>query len=159
MENEKNGAIARAVRAWADVARCHNALGEFTEGRAALDRAAALTARMTSPPALGLLSLVAAKGELLYAIDDDWQQLFSDAAAGAFIQSPRPESRWASAMINAYASYLLAQINQPTLAMQRVNLLPAALERGSLGKDLLPNGMYRRRYALGAQSHRSRRDC
>lgn len=34
-------------------------------------------------------------------------------------------------MINAYVSYLLAQINQPTLAMQRVNLLPAALERGA----------------------------
>ena len=130
-ENEKSGAIARAVRAWADLARCHNALGEFAEGRAALDRAGSLSARMMSPPALGLLSLVAAKGELLYAIDDDWQQLFTDAAAGAFIQAPRPESKWASAMINAYVSYLLAKINQPEMAMQRLSLLPAALERGA----------------------------
>jgi len=75
--------------------------------------------------------LVAAKGELLYAIDDDWQQLFTDAAAGAFIQAPRPESKWASAMINAYVSYLLAKINQPEMAMQRLSLLPAALERGA----------------------------
>jgi class 3 adenylate cyclase/tetratricopeptide (TPR) repeat protein len=129
-DNEKSGAIARAIRAWADVARCHNALGEFIEGRAALDRAAALSARMTSPT-LALLTLVAARGELLYAIDEGWEQLMSDAAAGAFIRDPGPEGKWASAMINAYVSYLFAQINQPALAMQRVSLLPAALERGA----------------------------
>jgi hypothetical protein len=56
----------------------------------------------------------------------------ADAAAGAFVSQPRSESKWATAMINSYdASYLFARINQPELALQRVSLLPAALERGA----------------------------
>ena len=87
VDDEQHGAVAKAIRAWADVARCHDALGNFIEGRAALDRAAALAARMSTPP-LGLLSLVAARGEMLYAIDDGWEQLLTDAAAGSFIKDP-----------------------------------------------------------------------
>lgn len=34
-------------------------------------------------------------------------------------------------MINAYVSYLLAEIGQPEMALQRIGLLPAALERGA----------------------------
>jgi tetratricopeptide (TPR) repeat protein len=55
----------------------------------------------------------------------------ANSAAVAFIESPEAESKWASAMINAYVSYLLAQIGQAELALQRVAALPAALERGA----------------------------
>jgi tetratricopeptide (TPR) repeat protein len=130
-EDEQRGAIAKATRGWSDVARCHFALGNFTEGQAALDRAFKLSARMTTPSSVGLLSLVAAEGELHYATDEGWEQLMANSAAVAFIQSPGAESKWASAMINAYVSYLLAQIGQPELALQRVESLPAALERGA----------------------------
>ncbi len=131
VEDEQRGAIARATRGWADVARCHTALGNFAEAEAALDRALKLSARMTTPSPVGLLSLVAAQGEMHYATDEGWEQLMADAAALAFIQDPGPESKWASAMINAYASYLLTQIGQGELALQRLALLPAALERGA----------------------------
>ena len=130
-EDEQRGAIARATRGWSDVARCHFALGNFGEGRAALDRAMKLSARMTTPSSVGLLSLVAAEGEMHYATDDGWEQLLANPAAVSFIQGPEAESKWASAMINAYASYLLAQMGQSEMALERVAMLPAALERGA----------------------------
>ncbi|HUA36317.1 MAG TPA: AAA family ATPase [Candidatus Binataceae bacterium] len=130
-EDEQRGAIARATRGWSDVARCHFALGNFNEGRAALDRAVKLSARMTTPSSVGLLSLVAAEGEMHYATDDGWEQMLANSAAVSFIQGPGAESKWASAMINAYASYLLAQLGQTEMALERVAMLPAALERGA----------------------------
>jgi class 3 adenylate cyclase len=130
-DDEQHGAIASATRGWADVARCHIGLGNFTEAEAALDRARKLAARMTIPNSVGLLSLVAAQGELHYALDERWEQFMSNPAALAFMQGAGADSKWASAMINAYVSYLLSQIGQPELALQRVSLLPAALERGA----------------------------
>jgi tetratricopeptide (TPR) repeat protein len=131
VQDEQQGAIARATRGWSDVARCHIALGNFTEGEAAIDRALKLSARMTTPSSVGLLSLVAAQGEMHYATDEGWEQLLSDPAAAAFMQGPGAESKWASAMINAYVSYLLTRIGQTELALQRVGLLPIALDRGA----------------------------
>ncbi len=130
-EDEQHGAIARATRGWADVARCHIALGNFTEAEAALDRAMKLSARMTTPSSVGLLSLVAGQGELHYALDDRWHEFMSNPAAVAFMQGAGAESKWASAMINAYVAYLLSQIGQPELSLQRIELIPAALERGA----------------------------
>ena len=129
VECEQRGAVAKAVRAWADTARCHIALGDLIDGRAALDRAHKLSARMST--ALGLLSLVAAQGEMHYATDEGWMQLMTNNAAAAFMSGPSAESKWASAMINSYVSYLLAQINQPDLSMQRVEAVLPALERGA----------------------------
>ena len=130
VENEQHGALARAARGWADVARCHTALGNFAEARASLDRALKLSARLPTPT-FAVLSLVAAQGEMHYATDEGWEQLMANSAAASFMNGANAESKWASAMINAYVSYLLARINQPALAIQRVNLLPAALEAGA----------------------------
>jgi len=130
-DDEQHGAIARATRGWADVARCHIGLGNFAEAEAALDRALRLAARMTTPNSVGLLNLVAARCEMNYALDEGWEHLMSNPAALAFLQGPGAEAKWAAAGINAYASYVLAQVGQPELALQRISLLPAALERGA----------------------------
>ncbi|MGO9605074.1 MAG: ATP-binding protein [Candidatus Binataceae bacterium] len=130
-DDEQRGAIATATRGWADVARCHIALGNFTEAQAALDRALKLAARMTTPNSVGLLNFIAAQCEMNYALDEGWEHLMSNPAAQAFLQGPGAESKWAAAGINAYASYVLAQVGQPELALQRISLIPAALERGA----------------------------
>ena len=130
-DDEQHGAIASATRGWADVARCHIGLGNFTEAEAALDRALKLAARMTTPNSVGLLNVVAARCEMLYARDEGWEHLMSNPAARAFLQGPGAESKWAAAGINAYSSYVLAQVGQPELALQRISLIPAALERGA----------------------------
>ncbi|HKN02037.1 MAG TPA: AAA family ATPase [Candidatus Binataceae bacterium] len=130
-DDEQRGAIATATRGWADVARCHIALGNFTEAEAALDRALKLAARMTTPNSVGLLNVVAARCEMLYALDEGWEHLMSNPAAQAFLQGPGAESKWAAAGINAYSSYVLARVGQSELALQRISLLPAALERGA----------------------------
>jgi hypothetical protein len=129
-EDEQRGAVARAIRGWADLARCQIVRGSFSEGRAALDRAAKLAARMTAP-SFGLLTLVAAQGELCYATDEGWADMITNSAAASFMDGAGPENNWASAMVNAYVSYLLLQINQPELAMERINVVMPALERGA----------------------------
>ena len=81
-DNERRGAFAKALRGWASVARCHISLGDFTAARATLDRAAALSGRITGP-FFGILGLIAARAELCHATDDQWPELFSDPAAAA----------------------------------------------------------------------------
>ena len=129
-DNERRGAFAKALRGWASVARCHISLGDFTAARATLDRAAALSGRITGP-FFGILGLIAARAELCHATDDQWPELFSDPAAAEMLRGPGAESKWGGSMITAYISYAFAHINQAEMAMQRLSALPAALERGT----------------------------
>src|SRR5262249_49903749 len=48
-ETEREGRLAAAIIPWANIARCHNALGDFAAARAAYERAAALASRLTGP--------------------------------------------------------------------------------------------------------------
>jgi tetratricopeptide (TPR) repeat protein len=69
-EAEGQGRIARAVDLWANVARCHNALGDFTAGQEAYRRARALAGRlagMSSAP----LQVIGARYEWRLAVDDE----------------------------------------------------------------------------------------
>lgn len=127
---ERRGAFAKAMRGWGSVARCHISLGELTVARAALDRTAALSARIAGPW-FGVLGLVAARADFCHATDEGWKELLADAASQALIQGPTAESKWGAAMINAYLAYSMASIEQVQAAMQRVAMLPAALERGT----------------------------
>src|SRR5262249_30595458 len=44
-ETERQGRLVAAIIPWANIARCHNALGDFAAARAAYERAAALASR------------------------------------------------------------------------------------------------------------------
>ncbi len=129
-DNERRGAFAKAMRGWGSVARCHISLGDFTAAQAALDRTMALSARIAGPW-FGVLGLIAARAEFCHATNEHWKELLAEAASQALIQGPIAESKWGAAMINAYLAYAFANLDQTQQAMQRVALLPTALERGT----------------------------
>jgi class 3 adenylate cyclase/tetratricopeptide (TPR) repeat protein len=128
---EQQGRAARAARRWANVMTCHVALGEFTEARAACDRALALTAR-----AVGLgsrfinMDLMGARHDLRIALDEGWQNAFEDGTSELFFE-PKPEQNWAFAMTCSNGAYLGARTNLPDTAIQLLGMLPRALERGA----------------------------
>jgi tetratricopeptide (TPR) repeat protein len=129
-EAERAGRIMWAMHAWASVARCHIALGDVTLAQAAYDRALALSARSVgSSP--WLLNLMSAKQDLRIMMEEGWTEVFSDPFLIAMLQEHREDNKWASAPIHAAAAYVLCRINQPEMAMQRLELLSAALEYGA----------------------------
>jgi hypothetical protein len=129
-EAERQGRIAWAMMSWASVARCHIALGEFTAGQAAYDRASTLSSRASgsSPWFLNLLSV---QHDKHVALDDGWEEVFQDPRVISLMQQRNVETQWASAPINAAAAYLMSRINQPDLALQRYLSLLPALEHGA----------------------------
>jgi tetratricopeptide (TPR) repeat protein len=124
-EAEQQGRVAWAMASWASVARCNIALGEFTAGQAAYDRASALSTR-ASGASPWLLNLLSVQQDLRMALDDGWQEVFSDPRIVSLMQQPATENQWASAPIRAAQAYLFSRINQPELALQQyLSLLPA----------------------------------
>jgi class 3 adenylate cyclase/tetratricopeptide (TPR) repeat protein len=139
--SEQRGALARALRAWAMVARCHNVLGAFIEARAALDRAAALLARI-GRPSFGLIALQAARVEMRFASNDHWPELIMEIATDFDLPQPElslvfkaralgPEGSWVVSVSRAYLACVYAHLNQRELALQQLELLPPALARGA----------------------------
>jgi class 3 adenylate cyclase/tetratricopeptide (TPR) repeat protein len=138
-EAELQGRIVWAMTSWASVARCHIALGEFTAGQAAYDRASALSNR-SAGPSPWLLNLLSAQQDLRMALDDGWEEVLSDPRIISLMQQPTTENQWASAPIRAAGSYLFSRINQPDLALQRyLSLLPAI--KGGAGWTYVYSGM------------------
>jgi class 3 adenylate cyclase/tetratricopeptide (TPR) repeat protein len=138
-EAEQQGRIVWAMTSWASVARCHIALGEFTAGQAAFDRAWALSNR-SAGPSPWLLNLLSAQQDLRMALDDGWEEVLSDPRIISLMQQPTTENQWASAPIRAAGSYLFSRINQPDLALQRyLSLLPAI--KGGAGWTYVYGGM------------------
>lgn len=129
---ERRGRIGWAVKAWADVASAHIALGEFAAALAACDRASALEARATgSASGSTNMDLMSARHELRIALDQGWEQVLEDAAASSLIDDPSAEDHWAFAMVRACAAYVFARLQQPELSLQWLSSLPAAVERGA----------------------------
>ena len=130
-EAERQGRIARAARHWANVMTCQVALGEFTEARAACDRALALTARAAGLPSRFInMDLMGARHDLRIALDEGWQDAFQDGTSELFFE-PKPEQNWAFAITSSNGAYLATRINMPDAAIQLLGMLPAALERGA----------------------------
>ena len=137
---EMRGALARALRAWAGVARCHTALGEFAEATAALDRATAVSARMPNP-SFGAMALQGARVEYCLALDEGWHQLEAqvrgelnvgpDVPLMAIFRALGPEGKWMLSGSYAYSAALYAYVGQPDLSLQHLSLVPDAIERGA----------------------------
>ncbi len=147
---ERSGSLSRAVRAWAGVARCRAALGEFVETRAALDRAGALSTRVARPT-FGTVSFIGARTEFQMLINEEWEQFLVDTGA-VFGQPPESdlsiveiigavgtEVKWTLAGARAYSAYVFAHINQRDRALRYLSELPLAIERGApWGVNYLP---------------------
>ncbi len=142
IEGERSGALARAVRAWAGVARCRAALGEFVETRAALDRAAALAARL-GRTSFGTVSFLGARVELQMLLNEDWEQFFSNMTSSlghppesqiSFVEALKAigaEIKWTLSGATAYVACANAYLGQKDRALQYLNELPYAVENGA----------------------------
>ncbi|MGO9454127.1 MAG: ATP-binding protein [Candidatus Binataceae bacterium] len=137
-ECERRGAIVKAMAAWAGVARCQIALGDFVEGQAAIDRAAAMS---TGQPSFGSMTLAGARTEFHLAMNENWDQLLPDirrefgqsnAAMGVmeFLKAQGPEVL-ELAGARACVACIYAFIGERESALRELNELPAALEYGA----------------------------
>jgi len=129
-EAEQQGRIAWAMMAWACVARAHCALGEFTESRAASDRATALSGRVVGM-SVWFMNMLSAQHDLRVALDDGWLEVFQDPRMTSIAQQTAAENLWVSAAMHAGAGYLLARINQAELAVGQYKRILPAIERGA----------------------------
>jgi class 3 adenylate cyclase/tetratricopeptide (TPR) repeat protein len=127
---EQRGRVSWAMVSWANVARCYFALGEFTPGQAALDRATALATRSVVT-SVWYLSLLTAQQDRRMALDEGWEETLQDPRVISLMQQPRVELHFVSAAIRASGAYLMSRINQPDLAMPRVISVVPALEHGA----------------------------
>lgn len=129
-DSERKGRLAWAMASWANVARCHIAMGNFTAGQAAYDRAVALSARMTGQ-SVQTMSLHVARQDLIVAMDTGWEDLRGDESLRSLVLQPQHETRWAFAAICSTAAYVFARLGQPETALQFVAQIPPALEVGA----------------------------
>ncbi|MGO9603616.1 MAG: ATP-binding protein [Candidatus Binataceae bacterium] len=127
---ERKGRTIWAMGAWANAARCHNAMGNFPAAQAALDRAAGLSTRSTGQP-VQLMFLYVAKHEMLLATDDGWDEMRTDQGASALLNRPMLEARWAFAAVCSTGAYVAARSGRPQAAMQLLDMLPSALQSGA----------------------------
>ena len=135
-ETEQRGALARATRAWASAARCHNAMGNFVEARAGVDRASALAARV-GLVSFGMVTLLGVQTELRFAIDDDWTDLLTTIRGVLKVPDPKmfttmtPENKWALAAAASYGACMYAHTSERELALEHLEFVMPAIRVGA----------------------------
>jgi len=118
------------MESWAYVARCHNALGDFSAARAAYDRSIAFAARFNRP-SFQLLNLMSVRYDLLIALDHGWDEIISVPGEKELFNNPPPEFKWAYAAACATTAHTLALQNRADQALQVLAMVPDALRRGA----------------------------
>ncbi len=125
---EQQGRIAGALDAWANLARCHTALGAFAAAREAYRQGRALAARLPQGSAVPLL-LAAPRSEWRLASDEGWQELLADTRA--FLERPPAEVPTALGSFRAAAALANARLGPTEEALHWLGTLIAGLERAS----------------------------
>src|SRR5439155_3669745 len=126
-ETESQGRLAAAIIPWANIARCHNALGDFAAARAAYERAAALASRLTGPLAQ-LVFVLGARWEMCGALDEGLEE--AGVAAAELMSSGAIDNRWVEAAFRAGTALVAARLDRVDDALVLLGTLPPALERG-----------------------------
>ena len=124
--HEERGQIAIALSDWAQVARCHNALGDFATAQDAYDKAVALSARLAGPSPQAL-QVFSARLDLRFTVDPENEE--SLAEAEPLLQQPAAENHYAFAALQAVAALAYAGLGQPEKALHALGTLVAPLER------------------------------
>jgi tetratricopeptide (TPR) repeat protein len=125
-EAERQGRLAATSIPLANIARCHNALGDFAAARAAYERAAALASRLTGPLPQ-LVFLMGARWEMCSALDVGLEEV---AAAAVELASSAIDNRWTEAPFRAGMAVTAARLDRVDDALALLATLPPALERG-----------------------------
>jgi class 3 adenylate cyclase/tetratricopeptide (TPR) repeat protein len=130
-EAERGGRLSLAMDGWAHVARCHNALGEFSHAQASYDRALGLSARMNRP-SFPLLNLMSIRFDFLIARGDGWDQIPGVPGFDEFVANAPLEFKFSMAAGFACNAMVMAFNNQVEPALQLLSMLPDALGRGAV---------------------------
>jgi class 3 adenylate cyclase len=126
-EIESQGRLAAAIIPWANIARCHNALGDFAAARVAYERSVALASRLTGPlPTVAFV--LGARWEMCLALDEGLEE--AGMAATEMIWSGAIDNRWVQAVSRAWAALTAARLGRVDEALALLATLPPALERG-----------------------------
>jgi class 3 adenylate cyclase/tetratricopeptide (TPR) repeat protein len=126
---ERRGRVALAVDSWAFVARCQNALGDFSAARAAYDRAIAMSTRM-SGVSLPLLNLLSVRVDFLIALDQGFDEMAVPGEAELFANPP-PQFKWALAAAYASQAEMFAQRNLVDAALAMLPTVQKGLSVGA----------------------------
>ncbi|HKN01146.1 MAG TPA: AAA family ATPase [Candidatus Binataceae bacterium] len=130
VDAERSGRLVVAMDAWAHVARCHNALGEFTEAQAAYDRAIAFSARINRP-SLPLLNLISVRTDFFIALDRGAGEIVIVPGLDQLMADPLPVFKFVAAASFGTRALAMAQKNQAEPAMRALGTLQDALRRGA----------------------------
>lgn len=130
VDAERKGRIAFAMNSWANVGRCHVALGNFVQAQAACDRAAALSAR-TVGISRDLLSVYSARQDMNFALDSGLEDAIGDENLRTLLNQPSLETRWAFAAMCSTAACVCARLGRQEVALQFLTRVSRALEVGS----------------------------
>ena len=126
LARERQGAIAWMVDDLAQLARCHNALGDFRAAREAYERGVVLAARLTarSPAATTLLG---ALDEMRYASGEELDEAV--ALAEFLLRQDAPELRRVRAAVCATAARIFATAGRSDDAIELLPKVLPAVER------------------------------
>jgi class 3 adenylate cyclase/tetratricopeptide (TPR) repeat protein len=113
-EAEALGRLARAGRAWANVAYCRSALGELAGAREAIERGQGLSRRLGTP----LPQLLYAQHTLATATDEGWEELVGPF--GAFVASRSPTIVWAEGYLRSALTQIFARLGQTQDALHHL---------------------------------------
>ncbi|MGO9452458.1 MAG: ATP-binding protein [Candidatus Binataceae bacterium] len=139
VDAERSGRLVLAMDAWAHVARCHNALGDFTEAQAAYDRAIAFSARINRP-SLPLLNLMSVRTDFLIALDRGGGEIVTVPGLDQLMADSPPEFKFTAAASLGTRALGLARKDRAEPAMQLLRMLQDGIARGAawgLGYTLL----------------------
>jgi tetratricopeptide (TPR) repeat protein len=126
--SEQKGQMALVVQAWAQAARCHNALGDFTAANEAYRKGRTAGSRLTiaSPQVLQLLT---ARDEMWLALDENWERALAsyESRAGESF-----EVNWFRAGFRAARARIYAHLGKAQQALDQLKELIVPLERAEI---------------------------
>jgi tetratricopeptide (TPR) repeat protein len=127
----RHGRIVSAADAWTQIARCHNALGDFSAARAAGDEAMSIAARFSGESFLSIqsVSIMVLQFEIRLATDDHWEELLRYADVG---QRRAAETAWVFGALQAGMARLFAGMGQEEDALASLKMPVDLLDKAPL---------------------------
>lgn len=128
IERERQGAIAWMAWGLAQLARCHNALGDFRAAREAHERGVALASRARLPAtSLAASNLIGTLSEMRHASGEETE--VEVALSEFLLREDAPELAWARALVCAGAARRFATDGRSDDAIELVAKVLLAVER------------------------------
>ncbi|MCI0890271.1 MAG: AAA family ATPase, partial [Chloroflexi bacterium] len=125
--HERQGQIADALSDWAQIARCHNALGDLTAADAAINRAATFASRLPPGASPQALQMFSARLDLQSTLAPESTEFL--AVTTPLLKEPAAEHAWAAAVIRAIAALAHARQGDQEDAIRWLTTVIPSIER------------------------------